>query len=108
MNEKSISKELTKIAQHLINVKTLESLTDSELTRALRDAMIGELEAIKQYETIADSTNNQKVSETLREISNEEKVHVGEIQKLLADLLGDEQDFLDEGAGEVEDKGEKS
>ena len=105
MDRKTVSKELLKIAQHLLNVKTLESLTDSELTRALRDAMIGELEAIKQYETIADSTNNKKVAEVLREIADEEKIHVGEIQKLLSDLLEDEQGFLDEGKLEVEPDG---
>lgn len=93
---------ILKQSQHLQNVKTPETLTDRELTRALRDAIIAENDAIKQYETVADSTTNDKVKEVLQDIANEEKVHVGELQQLLRDLLPDEQDFLDEGANEVD------
>lgn len=92
---------LAKTSQNLENVKTPETLTDSELTRAIRDAIIAEEGAIKQYEAVSDSTSNTKVRDTLRDIADEEKVHVGELQKLLSDLLPDEQGFLDEGAKEV-------
>ena len=92
------------IAQHLENVKTPEKFTDRETTRAIRDAIIAEEGAINQYETIVDATTDEKVAEVLQEIADEEKVHVGELQKLLVTLLKDEQGFLDDGAGEVEDK----
>jgi len=95
-----------KTAQHLLNVKTLESLTERELSRAIRDAIIAEEGAINQYETVVDSTDNEKVKAVLQEIANEERVHVGELQKLLNDMLSDEQGLLDEGAGEVEDESE--
>ena len=91
-------------AQELENVKTLEPLNDRELTRALRDAIIAEEGAINQYETIADSTDNEKVKEVLNDIAGEEKVHVGELQALLKTLLPDEQGFLDDGADEVKEK----
>jgi len=89
-------------AQNLEIVETLDTFTDRELTRAIRDAIIAEEGAIKQYETVVDSTNNAKAKEVLQDIANEEKVHVGELQALLKTLLPDEQDFLDEGANEVE------
>ena len=91
-------------AQNLEVVKTPEKLTDRELTRALRDAIMAEEGAIKQYETVVDATENEGVKKVLTSIANEEKVHVGEIQKLLAILLKDEQGFLDAGAKEVEDE----
>jgi rubrerythrin len=90
------------IAQNLEVVKTPEKLTDRELTRALRDALIAEEGAVKQYETVVDASNNEKVKEVLQSIADEEKVHVGELQALLASLLKDEQEFLDEGKKEVE------
>jgi len=92
-----------KKAQNLEVVKTPEKLTDRELTRALRDAIMAEEGAIKQYESIVDATDNAKVKEVLTSISNEERVHVGELQKLLSILLPDEQKLLDDGAKEIED-----
>lgn len=91
-------------AQNFENVKTPGKLTERELTRAIRDAIIAEEGAIKQYEVIVDATSDEKVAEVLQDIANEEKVHVGELQKLLAMRLDDEQGFLDEGAAEVEEE----
>jgi uncharacterized protein len=89
------------MSQDMSLVKTHETLTDRELTRALRDALIAEETAIKQYENIADSTENEGVRKAVQSIADEEKIHVGELQKLLSGLLKDEQGFLDEGAKEV-------
>lgn len=95
---------LQKLAQHLENVKTLEKLTDRELARAVRDAMIAEQDAIKQYETVADSTDNAKAKAVLQDIANEEKVHVFELQALLDSMLKDERGFREQGIQEVEEK----
>ena len=92
-----------KQAQDLSLVKTPEKLTDRELTRAIRDAIIAELGAIKQYESIVDATDDEKVKNVLTSIANEERAHQGELQKLLTELLPDEQKFLDDGAKEVEE-----
>ena len=97
-----MNERFQKIAQHLENVKSLLALTDREVTRAIRDAIIAEEGAINQYETVVDSTENEKVKEVLQEIADEEKVHVGELQALLNMLLEDEQGHLDDGAEEVE------
>jgi len=93
-----------KTAQNLETVKTPEKFTDRELTRAIRDAIIAEEGAIKQYEVVVDATENEIAKKVLQEIADEEKVHVGELQKLLNDMLPDEKEKLEEGAKEVEDK----
>lgn len=93
---------LPKSAQNLEVVKTPERLTPREATRAIRDAIIAEEGAIKQYETVVDACGDAKVKKILQSIADEERVHVGELQKLLAGLLPDEQEKLDEGAEEVE------
>ena len=76
---------------------------DRELSRAFRQAIAAEEEAIHLYEFIADSTVNEKAKKTMQDIADEEKVHVGEIQEVLKQLLSDEQKHLDEGAAEVND-----
>ena len=92
-----------KISQNLETVKTPEKFTDRELTRAIRDAIIAEEGAIKQYETVVDATDDEKVKKTLQSIADEERQHIGELQELLKGLLSDEQKLLDDGAKEVED-----
>lgn len=92
---------LQKTSQHLENVKTLPKLTDRELTRAIRDAIVAEQLAINQYETVADSTENAEAKKVLQDIANEERVHVGELQSLLKKILPDEGALLEEGAEEV-------
>lgn len=79
------------------------TMTLGELTRALRLSIAAELEAIHLYEAMADSTDNELAAEVLRDIANEERVHVGEFQHVLNLLLDDEVGFLEEGAAEVEE-----
>jgi rubrerythrin len=95
---------LFKKAQELQNVKTPEPLTERELTRALRDAIIAEEGAIKQYEAIVDATDNEDAKKILQDIADEERVHVGELQKLLNDMLPDEEKLLEEGEKEVKEE----
>jgi rubrerythrin len=74
----------------------------NELIRAIRIDIAGELEAIHLYQAHAEATDNELVKEVLLDIANEERVHVGELQRLLVLLLQDEADLLAEGAGEVD------
>jgi rubrerythrin len=78
------------------------ALTLGELTRAVRQGLAAELEAIHQYEAVADATDNALAAEVLRDIANEEKVHAGEFQRLLILLAPDEPAFLAAGAAEVD------
>ena len=98
-----ISMNIYKLSQNLEVVKTPEKLTDRELTRAIRDAIIAEEGAIKQYESVADATDDKFAKDVLQSIADEEKVHVGELQTLLSKLLPDEKKFLEDGEKEVED-----
>ena len=95
--------KLTKLAQTLENVKTLDNLTARELTRAIRDALMGEQEAIKQYETVVDSTTNTDAKKVLTSIVNEERAHTGELQALLNKLAPDEQKLQDKGEQETKE-----
>ena len=94
-------KDWYKAAQHLDNVEKMD-LSERELTRAIRDAIISENGAIMQYETIADSTDNAKVKQVLQNIANEELVHVGELMQLLSDLTDQEDDaYIEDGRREI-------
>ena len=76
-------------------------LTDSELARALRLDLSAEEEAVHIYQAHADATNNELAKLVLLDIADEERVHVGEFQRLINILLKDEETFLADGANEV-------
>ncbi|MTI60284.1 MAG: rubrerythrin [Firmicutes bacterium] len=63
--------------------KTNNNLTTLEL---LRINLIGELEAINQYEQHARMTTNPEASMLFQEIANDEKHHVAELIHLIMDL----------------------
>jgi rubrerythrin len=50
----------------------------------LREDLIGELEAINQYQAHIDKIDNEEVKDLLEHIRNDEKEHVAEITHLLA------------------------
>lgn len=76
-------------------------LTNAELARAIRQDLSAEQEAVHLYEAHADATDSALAKKVLRDIANEERVHIGEFQRLLNILLKDEEKFLAEGAEEV-------
>ncbi len=82
-------------------------LTNEELIRAIRFMIAAEYEAIQLYMQLAESTNNKLAIAVLKDISNEERVHAGEVLRLLKELEGDEESFYAEGASEVEELIEK-
>ena len=75
-------------------------LTNEELIRAIRLDIAGELEAIHGYLAHADATDNELVKAVLTDIANEERVHAGELQRLLAILAG-EDEYQQKGKLEV-------
>ena len=76
-------------------------LTNEELVRAIRFVMAAEFEAIQLYTQLAESTDNRLAQKVLKEVADEERVHVGEFLELLRHLAPDEEKFYAEGAGEV-------
>jgi len=77
-------------------------LTDAELIRAIRFMVAAEYEATQLYMQLAESTDNKLAVEVLKDIADEERVHVGEFLRLLSELAPDEEKFYAEGAKEVE------
>ena len=78
------------------------NLTAEELVRAIRFMVAVEYEAIQLYMQLAESTDNKLAVEVLKDIADEERVHVGEFLRLLRELAPDEEKFYAKGAGEVE------
>ena len=78
-------------------------LTNEELVRAIRFMVAAEYEATQLYMQLAESTDNPLVVAVLKDIANEERVHVGEFLRLLRELAPDEEKLYAEGAAEVEE-----
>jgi rubrerythrin len=79
-------------------------LTHDELVRAIRFMVAAEYEATQLYVQLAESTDNKLAVEVLKEIADEELVHVGEFLRLLHELAPDEEKIYAQGAKEVEGK----
>jgi len=77
-------------------------LTDEELVRSIRFMVATEYEAIQLYMQLAESTDNKLAVEVLKDIADEERVHVGEFLRLLRELAPDEEKFYAQGTKEVE------
>lgn len=77
-------------------------LTPRELSRAVRQALAAEEEAIHLYEALADATDNALARRVLQDVADEERVHAGEFLRLLSRLLPDEDALIAEGAAEVD------
>jgi rubrerythrin len=78
-------------------------LTKEELIRAIRLNVAAEHEAIHLYMAHADATDHPLAKRVLIDIANEEREHVGEFNRLLEILTGDEADWLAEGREEVDE-----
>lgn len=94
------SMDLSSIAPVL---KTDKPLDERETTRAIRQAICAEHDAVHMYEVIADSCSNKAVKELLQDIADEERVHVGELQQLLVILDPKDEKFFEEGKQEAKE-----
>ena len=80
-----------------------KKLTNDELIRAVRFTVAAEFEATQLYMQLAESTDNKLAVKVLKDVADEERVHVGEFLRLLHELAPDEEKFYAKGAKEVED-----
>jgi rubrerythrin len=78
-------------------------LTTGELIRAIRLNIAAEHEAIHLYMAHAEATDHPLASKVLIDIANEEREHVGEFERLLQILTGDEDEWLAHGRTEVDE-----
>jgi rubrerythrin len=79
-------------------------LTHEELVRAIRFMIAAEYEATQLYMQLAESTDNELAAAVLKEIADEELVHVGEFQRLLHELAPNEEKLYAKGAKETEER----
>ena len=79
-------------------------LNDRELSRAIRMAISAEHEAIDLYDKIFDSCNDIGIKKLIQDISEEEKVHVGELENLLSRTDSSDLPKRAEGNKEANDK----
>jgi rubrerythrin len=56
---------------------------------------------------LAESTNNKLAVEVLKDIADEERVHVGEFLRLLRELAPDEETFYSKGQKKSKKKSRK-
>ncbi len=78
-------------------------MTHEELVRAMRLNVAAEEEATFLYMAHAEATDNPLAKKVLIDIANEERVHVGEFNRLIQLLTGDEDKWLADGAAEVDE-----
>lgn len=82
----------------------ITKLQKEDLNREiLRAAIIGELDAINLYEEFANMTDDPDIQVVLRDIAQEEKTHVGELQTLLLRFDKEQVVELEKGKKEVEE-----
>jgi rubrerythrin len=99
---KELLKRLNEVAE-AETIKKLEPLNDAELLRGLRMAIAGEQEAIKLYLQIAEACQNSQVKKILESITEEEKVHIGELSKAIELIDPKEIEAYAKGYKEAED-----
>jgi rubrerythrin len=78
-------------------------LTIQELIRAIRLNVAAEHEAIHLYMAHAEATDHPLARKVLIDIADEERVHVGEFERLLEILTGDEARWNAQGREEVDE-----
>ena len=89
----------------LFNVYNTSNLDNTfQTTQNTRLEIIGELEAIIQYENHLNETNITLAKETFEDIASEEKVHVGELFGLLFYLDPDSKKYFEQGLKEFEER----
>lgn len=87
--------------RRFFNILDNNNRSDNFITaQNTREDIIGELDAIIQYENHIAQTNDEKASETLRDIVKEEKLHVGQLFGLLFSLDPESKTQFEKGLNE--------
>lgn len=94
---------MTEFANPFSGTTPRRRLSQEELVRAIRLNIAAEHEAIHLYMAHADATDHPLAKKVLIDIANEERVHIGEFERLLEILTGDEDKWIAEGREEVEE-----
>ena len=65
-----------------MNKQCFENM-DNKTLKNLREDLVGELQAINQYQEHIDESDNEEVKKILGHIRDDEKEHVAELTKLI-------------------------
>ncbi|MBQ7412697.1 MAG: rubrerythrin [Alphaproteobacteria bacterium] len=76
-------------------------LNPTEMLRAIKFAVSSEFEAIQIYQQIMESTDDKRIINVLKEITEDEKKHVGGLYKLLEFLSPADNEIYQEGYAET-------
>lgn len=80
-----------------------KKITREELINAIRQDIVGELEAIFLYDAHAQATDDPRAKKILEDIRDEEREHVGELMTLLNILDPEEARLFSNGKEEVKE-----
>lgn len=87
--------------RRFFNILDNNNRSDNFITaQNTREDIIGELDAIIQYENHIVQTNDERTRETLRDIVKEEKLHVGQLFGLLFSLDPESKTQFEKGLNE--------
>ncbi len=81
--------------------KNDRTLTKEELIRAIRFSIASEFEAIQLYEQLRDSIDDNDCKKLLEEVSEDERVHVGNFLYILEKISPDDKKSIEEGKKEA-------
>ncbi len=90
--------------RRLFNIYNTNDMTNNfKIIQNAREDIIGELDAIIQYENHLMETNDEKAKETIRDIIKEEKLHVGQLFGLLFSLDVESKEQFEKGYNEFQE-----
>ena len=85
-----------------VQVDTADDMVSDE--KILRASIASELSAINLYQDLLSKANHGAVKAILMDIIDEEKVHVGEFEKILSEYIDpDQEELIHQGEEEAED-----
>ena len=89
----------------LINVpRNGNSVVDYDALQKARKDLIGELDAVIQYDDHIHTSNVEAAKATWVDIRNEELVHVGELLGLILYLAPYQREFVEDGLKEFDER----
>jgi len=65
---------------------------DNKTLKSLREDLVGELEAINQYQEHIDELDDEEIKKVLSHIMDDEKEHVAELTKVIRKLDGTQEE----------------
>ena len=65
---------------------------DNKILKSLREDLIGEFEAINQYQEHIDKIDDEEIKKVLGHIMDDEKEHVAELTKVIRKLDGTQEE----------------